>query len=79
MIKKEDLLKELEGALIAEEKSIPIYMKHLDLAIFWTGWDEQTIAKARSVFGNLAGESERHKVLVAGLIKKIKEDKRDAF
>jgi len=79
MIKKEDLLKELKDALVAEEQSIPIYMKHLDSAVFWTGWDLETIAKIKTLFGTLARESGRHKIIITGLIERIKEDKRNAF
>ena len=79
MVKKEDLLKELKDALVAEEQSIPIYMKHLDSAVFWTGWDLETVAKAKVLFSTLARESGRHKIIIAGLIERIKEDKRNAF
>jgi len=79
MITKEDLLKELKEALAAEEQSIPVYIKHLDSAIFWTGWEEGVLTKAKTVFTYLAQESMRHKAMVANLIERINEDKRDAF
>ncbi|MDD4183706.1 MAG: hypothetical protein PHT53_07830 [Candidatus Omnitrophica bacterium] len=79
MIKKEDLLKELKEALAAEENSIPVYMKHLDSAIFWTGWEDGILTKAKTIFTHLAQESSRHKIMVDNLIKHINEDKRDAF
>ncbi|MCK9573251.1 MAG: hypothetical protein M0R20_02470 [Candidatus Omnitrophica bacterium] len=79
MIKKEDLLKELREALVAEEQSIPIYMKHLDSAVFWTGWDLETITKIKTLFSTLARESGRHKIIITGLIERIQEDKRNAF
>lgn len=79
MISKEDLLKELKQALITEEKSIPIYMKHLDLAVFWTGWDEKIAAKVKAVFAHLAQESTRHKGMIANLIVHIEKEERNAF
>jgi hypothetical protein len=79
MIKKEDLLKELKEALVTEERSVPVYMKHLDSAIFWTGWEEGTLTKAKTIFTHLAQESSRHKVMVDNLIEHINEDKRNAF
>lgn len=79
MITKEDLLKELKEALIAEEQSIPVYMKHLNSSIFWTGWEDGILTKAKTVFTHLAQESTRHKVMVANLIGHINEDKKDAF
>ena len=79
MIKKDDLLKELKEALVLEEQSIPIYMKHLSSAVFWTGWDEQTAAKAKNVFLYLAQESSRHKNIIKDLIENVKQDKRNAF
>lgn len=72
-------MKELKEALAAEENSIPVYMKHLDSAIFWTGWEEGVLTKAKTIFTHLAQESSRHKIMVDNLIKHINEDKRDAF
>jgi len=72
-------LKELKEALAAEENSIPVYMKHLDSAIFWTGWEDGILTKAKTIFTHLAQESSRHKIMVDNLIKHINEDKRDAF
>jgi rubrerythrin len=79
MISKENLLKKLKEALVAEEQSIPIYTKHLDSAIFWTGWDKEIVANAKAVFTHLANESGRHKIIIAGLIERIEKDKKDAF
>ncbi len=79
MISREDLLKKLKEALVTEEQSIPIYTKHLDSAVFWTGWDEETTKKAKNTFRNLADESKRHKILIENLIERIKKDKRNAF
>lgn len=72
-------MKELKEALAAEENSIPVYMKHLDSAIFWTGWEDGILTKAKTIFTHLAQESSRHKIMVDNLIKHINEDKRDAF
>ncbi|MFA5157242.1 MAG: hypothetical protein WC532_07690 [Candidatus Omnitrophota bacterium] len=79
MVRKQGLLQRLEDALNAEEKSIPIYMKHLDSAIFWAGLDQDAADAAKKTFIFLAGESTRHKGIVEKLIKTITEDKRDAF
>lgn len=79
MIKKEEFLKNLKYALDSEEKSIPVYMEHLDSAIFWAGWDEGLVKQAKSAFKYLISESERHKTIVADLIASVKRDKKDAF
>ncbi len=79
MISKEDLLKKLKEALAVEEQSIPIYAKHLGPAVFWAGWDEETMEKAKGTFRNLADESKRHKILIASFIERIEKDKRNAF
>ena len=79
MIKKEELLKVLNLSLDAEEKAIPIYMGHLDSAVFWTGIAETKAGKAREMLKTLAEESSKHKALIEGLIKKVNGEKKGAY
>lgn len=79
MISKEKLLEYLKEGLDKEEKSIPIYMKHLDSAIFWAGLDQKIVNKAREAFTFSMKESIRHKEIIENLIKTIKEDTKNAY
>lgn len=79
MIDKKELISILEKALIAEERAIPIYMKHLKTAVFWTGAAEEDIKRIRKVMSVLLEESERHKKTVETLIDKVKSGGKDAY
>lgn len=79
MIGKQELLKILKNALDAEEKAIPIYAKHLETAVFWTGINKDNIKKAKDLLKQLANETDNHKNIIINLIKKIREDKNNAF
>jgi hypothetical protein len=79
MIDKKELLTMLEKAKISEEKSIPIYTKHMGTAIFWTGIDKEKVEKIKEALILLARESERHRKVDEYLIAKIKSEARDAF
>jgi rubrerythrin len=61
----------LKGARNAEEKSIPIYTKHLESALFWTGISEDRALKAREILKRLAAESAAHKIAVEALIARL--------
>lgn len=79
MIQKQELLRILQNALAAEEKAIPIYMKHLSSAIFWTGIDADRIKKAKKLLSRLAEGSTYHKKVVGELIEKIEKENKNAF
>ena len=79
MIEKQKLLDILKKAQEVEEKAIPIYMKHLNSAIFWTGMSSDKQKKAKEFIEVLAGDSVGHKETVEKLIKKITEKNKNAF
>lgn len=68
---KKEIIKHLKEALIAEEKSIPIYTKHLDSAVFWTGLDREKSEKIKSILSELARGSMIHKTIIENLINKL--------
>jgi rubrerythrin len=67
------LLEILTQAQNLEEKIIPIYMKHLESAIFWTGLEKDKVSQAKKMLKRLEEDSKRHKVVVEKLIERIKE------
>ena len=62
------ILKMLKEARNTEQGAIPIYMKHLESAIFWTGIPQSNVSKAKKILRRLAAESAAHKVVVEKLI-----------
>ena len=79
MIDKNELIKILEEALIAEEKAIPIYMKHLATAVLWTGMEKVDMEKIRTTMSVLLVESEGHKNTVLDLLDRIKSGGKGAY
>ena len=63
-----NILKILKDARNSEEGVIPIYMKHLESALFWTGVPENNVSKAKTILRRLATESTAHKIAVEQLI-----------
>ena len=59
--KKEKLIGILKGALLAEEKAVPIYNHHLQSAIFWVGLEKEKADRLKRVLEALAKESTGHK------------------
>ena len=76
---KTKLLNMIKEAMDMEEKSIPIYTRHLEAAVFWTGMDEDTIKKIKEAFKYLASASAKHKETLDELYKRIKEAVQDAY
>jgi rubrerythrin len=68
---KKKLIEVLKNALIAEEKSIPIYTKHLDSAVFWTGLGQEKADKVKTILSKLARGSTIHKQIIENLIKRL--------
>lgn len=58
---------------------IYFYAKHLETAVFWTGINKDNIKKAKDLLKQLADEMDNHKNIIIDLIKKIREDKNNAF
>lgn len=79
MISKRLLLQFLRKAMDAEEKAIPIYMKHLETTVFWAGMEKDATEFTKKEFMRFAKESSVHKKIVGELIERIEKDPRDAI
>lgn len=79
MIKKEDLKSMIKDAIDREERSIPVYMKHLKTAMFWVGIKDDDAKKIKKIFKDLAYESVGHKKFLEELLEKIERSPKDAF
>ncbi|MBL8027151.1 MAG: hypothetical protein JNL74_12105 [Fibrobacteres bacterium] len=65
---KERIVLALNSALQAEEKAIPIYLKHMTSIIQFSGLSTNKISRIKEIFGVLKVESERH----VSMLNKIK-------
>ncbi|MFH1395239.1 MAG: hypothetical protein ABIH09_03695 [Candidatus Omnitrophota bacterium] len=79
MMKKSELLKYLKEAVMAEERVIPIYEKHLKSAIFWIRMDEDKAEKVRQMMEKMIQDSKRHWKITKSLMEQVSKEDRDAF
>ncbi|MCF7874914.1 MAG: hypothetical protein K9L87_05425 [Candidatus Omnitrophica bacterium] len=68
---KKEIIKQLKEALIAEEKSIPIYTKHLGLTVFWTGLGQDKADEIKVILSELARGSMIHKQIIENLLQRL--------
>ncbi len=65
---KLEIIRLLKEALLSEEKAVPIYNRHLESSVFWTGIDDKKASKARDVLRVLSRDSLRHKMTVEKIL-----------
>ncbi len=73
MIEKNLLLSMIKEALISEEEAIPVYMKHLESAVFWTGISKDKADKIREGLELLSRETKMHKRMLEMIMEKVQE------
>lgn len=79
MIRKEELLKLLKESEVLEEKSMPVYTKHLNSTIFLSAFSKEEQEKLKKALLILKKESEGHKEIYEDLINKIRESAKDVY
>jgi hypothetical protein len=72
-MEREEVVSLLKKAQNEEEKVVPILIKHLDSAIFWTGIPQDRVEKAKGLLKGLADDSARHRDMIVNLIREIEE------
>ncbi|NTU69391.1 hypothetical protein HGB13_00985 [bacterium] len=72
MNKKHKIIAMLNEAVMTEEDAIPIYGKHLETAIFWSGIDPKKEELIRKYMDILINDTRRH-VIMFSKIKNILE------
>lgn len=78
-IPKKELLKMVDDAITLEDRSVPVYNRHLKTALFWSGLPAADREKLRIQLGILEKESERHSRSLGELRKKIEENPKNVF
>ena len=69
---REDALKIIDDSIIVEELAIPVYQKHLNSALFWSGFDTEDVNSIRFDLELLTKESKEH-IIILNQLKKIAE------
>ena len=78
-VPKKELLKMIDEAIDLEDKSVPVYMKHLNTALFWSGlskWERDQLTISLNM---LAKESSRHSAKLSALREKIEKGGKDVY
>lgn len=57
---KKEIIKLIDDSIIIEEMAIPIYKKHLDSSMFWSGFDVSDQETIRQGLETLIRESKKH-------------------
>lgn len=76
---RQELIKRIDDAVDLEEKSIRIYRKHLNTALFWSGLPEKERKQLNIYLDMLAKESGRHSVKLNALREKIEKEGKDVY
>ena len=76
---KEELLKFIDRASDLEDRSIQIYRKHLDTALFWSGLPDWERKQLGIHLNMLAKESGKHSAKLAALREKIEKGGKDVY
>ena len=69
----------VDDAITLEDRSVPVYNRHLKTALFWSGLPAADREKLRIQLGILEKESERHSRSLGELRKKIEENPKNVF
>jgi|GEM_PF-454796 len=78
-VTKKELLKMVDEAIDLEDKSIPVYMKHLNTALFWSGLPEWERKQLNIYLNVLAKESGKHSVKLNALRDKVEKGGKDVY
>ena len=71
---KEEILKKIDKAIRTEEEGIPIYAKHIDNTLFWSGLISDEVKEViRNTLKILTDESKRHKQLLLQVKQLVEE------
>ena len=61
---KDKLIKKIDMAILTEEDSLPIYAKHINNTLFWSGLNDEVQIKIKDTLNKLKKESQNHKVFL---------------
>jgi hypothetical protein len=79
VITRDDLLIFLKESLDTEERAIPLYARHLNSTLFFSGFDIGLQKKIEDMLLKLKRESEGHALLLKPMIDKIERSRRDVY
>jgi len=71
---KDEIIEKINQAILTEEEGIPIYSKHIESTLFWSGLNDEFKQKIQDTLNIIKRESRNHKILLTH-IKKIINDR----
>lgn len=78
-MRKEELLEKIDKMIRVEEEAIPIYIRHLDTILDWTGLKEKEVKRVHELLHQLTNDSKRHKKLFDGIKNAVASGGRDVY
>lgn len=76
---KEQLLNSLQEALKTEESTIPLYVRHINSALFLSGFEDETQKRIKQILDKLHRESTAHSKIYKKMIGRIEGDERNVY
>jgi len=78
-MKKEELLTKLNRSIEIEEQAVPIYLRHLNTALDWSGLREKEVDKIKDHLKILSEDAKQHKKLFDDIKKRISSGGKDVY
>ena len=78
-VTKKEFLKMIDDAIDLEDKSIPVYLKHLHTALFWSGLSDWERRQLHISLNILAKESAKHSAKLTALRQQIETGGKDVY
>lgn len=78
-MKKQELLEKIDKMIQIEEEAIPIYVRHLDTILDWTGLKDKDIKRIHELLSQLSEDAKRHKKLFDNIKQAVSAGGRDVY
>ena len=70
---KDEIIEKINQAILTEDEGIPIYSKHIESTLFWSGLNDEFKQKIQDTLNIIKRESQNHKILLTHIKKIINE------
>jgi len=70
---KDEIIEKINQAILTEEEGVPIYSKHIESTLFWSGLNDELKQKIQDTLNIIKRESQNHMILLTHIKKIINE------
>ena len=70
---KDEIIEKINQAILTEEENIPIYSKHINSTLFWSGLNDEFKQKIQDTLNIIKIGSQNHKIFLTHIKKIINE------